>query len=185
MSLRFALALVAGVAVPLTLLAPQGCSTVTVAEQQVKGDDGGGGYLFLDAGEDAGDDADAAKDALPDYVDPGCPDAGPPISDFQCDAYDQGNGDCGPGDGCYIYVNYPDPGQPCGQETYGTYCAPAGSGGQGAPCNGGLDCAAGHVCVITGSGTQCVQLCPLAGADNCPSGYVCEVIDVEGFGGCL
>ncbi|MCK6590224.1 MAG: hypothetical protein HUU21_24590 [Polyangiaceae bacterium] len=140
-----------------------------------------------DAGNDAKKDAtplwDASKDAFDEYVDPGCPDAPPPIEDFSCDPYNQGNGDCGPGEGCYIYVDYPD--EPCGQEVYGAFCIPAGTGTQGDSCTGAQACAAGYCCVVTGSGTQCVKLCPLEGNDDCPPGLVCEPIDVEGFGGCL
>lgn len=179
----FVLALSA--AFPMLALAQPGCSTVVEIDSgRDGGTNGEGGYLFLDAPEDAPPDSHP-HDALPDYVDPGCPDAGPPIYDFQCDAYHQNNGDCEPGQACYIYVQYPAPGQPCDQEVYGSYCYAAGPGVQGSPCGGGIDCAAGYCCVITGSGTQCVQLCPLVGPDNCPSGYVCETIDVEGFGGCL
>jgi hypothetical protein len=159
------------------------CSSVTVVGQQPSDGGGGhGGFIFLDGG--GGDDtSDAGKDALPDYEDPGCKNKPPPIEDFLCDPYAQGNGDCGPLEGCYIYVDYPV--EPCGQEVYGSFCAPQGSGQQGDGCNGGQDCAGGFVCVITGSGTQCVQLCNLEGADGCPPGFVCEPIDVEGFGGCL
>ncbi|MCC6556441.1 MAG: hypothetical protein IT372_26065 [Polyangiaceae bacterium] len=128
---------------------------------------------------------DGGKDALQEYEDPGCPDSGPAPTDFQCDPYHQNNGDCAPGEGCYIFVHYPEPGEVCGQEIYGALCAPAGFGGQGAPCNGAFDCQGGFVCVVTGAGNQCIQLCPLAGNDGCPPGLVCEPIDVEGFGGCL
>lgn len=126
---------------------------------------------------------DAGKDATSDYVDPGCPNPQPPIYDFACDPYEQGNGDCAPGEGCYIYVQYPS--DPCGQEVYGAFCMSVGPGQQGDPCGGAQDCGAGHVCVVTGAGTQCVELCPLVGPSGCPSGLVCEPIDVEGFGGCL
>ena len=143
--------------------------------------------MFLDGGGGAGNSGPAGgappDSGLPDYVDPGCKDEPPPIQDFTCDPYAQFNGDCLPGEGCYIYVQYPT--VPCGQEVYGSYCAPAGTGQQGSPCGGGQDCSPAHVCVITGSGTQCVELCPLTGQDGCPSGLVCEPIDVEGFGGCL
>lgn len=126
---------------------------------------------------------DGGTDAFPDYVDPGCPNKPPPIYDLQCDPYVQGNGDCFFDEGCYIYVEYPP--DPCGQEIYGAVCVPAGTGQQGDPCGGPQSCGPGLACVITGSGTQCVTLCPLEGADNCPQGMVCEPIDVEGFGGCL
>lgn len=126
---------------------------------------------------------DGGADGFDAFIDPGCKNTPPPIEDFHCDPYDQGNGDCGPGDACYIYVQYPD--EPCGQEVYGAVCAPAGPGGQGDPCDGPTDCQAGTACVVTGSGTQCVVLCPLTGPSGCPGGTVCEPIDVQGFGGCL
>jgi hypothetical protein len=163
-----------------------GCGTdIVVVTPPQKGDGGEGGFIFLDGGGGTTQPAGGAPNdgGLPDYDDPGCKDQPPPIEDFTCDPYDQLNGDCSPGEGCYIYVDYPS--TPCGQEVYGSFCAAAGTGQQGAPCGGGQDCAPSHVCVITGSGTQCVELCPLSGQDGCPPGLVCEPIDVEGFGGCL
>jgi hypothetical protein len=179
---RGAFLLLATLTVPFAIISAMasGCG----ASVQTLGDEDN-----ADAGKDARSDAkfdgssftDAPKDAFDEFVDPGCPDKPPPILDFQCDAYNQNNGDCPPGDGCYISVDYPD--EPCQQEVYSTFCMPAGLGQQGDSCNQG--CAAGHVCVVTGSGTQCVKLCPLKGNDDCPPGLVCEPIDVEGFGGCL
>jgi hypothetical protein len=130
-----------------------------------------------------GGGSDPGRDPLEEYEDPGCPDTGPPITDFACDPYDQSSDFCAPGEGCFIYVQYPD--EPCGQEIYGAYCAPAGPGRQGDPCSGGSQCGAGFACVVTGSGTQCVELCALSGDDNCDPGFVCEPIDVAGMGGCL
>ncbi len=118
-----------------------------------------------------------------DIVDPGCENPPPPLRDFACDPYAQGNGDCAPGEGCLIYVQYPS--EPCGQEIYGSTCAPVGTGVQGESCFGAQDCAAGFVCVVSGAGNQCVELCPLDGSVPCPVGLVCEPIDVEGFGGCI
>lgn len=158
-----------------------GCGeTIVMVDPDADDGQGGEGGHRPDGGSGA---ADGGQDALQEYVDPGCPDQPPPLVDFQCDPYEQGNGDCPPGEGCYIYVQYPD--EPCGQEIYGALCGPAGYGGQGDPCFGGLDCQGGYACVVTGSGNQCVQLCPLVGDDGCPPGLVCEPIDVEGFGGCL
>ena len=159
-----------------------GCGNTVIEVKQGDGGAGNGGAAgsagtgggYPDAGPDV-------KDALPDYVDPGCPESGPPPTDFECDAFDQTG--CGPGEGCYISVQYPD--EPCAQEIYGSYCAPSGPGAQGDPCGGGPDCGAGFCCVITGFGTQCVQLCPLTGSSGCPDGLTCEAIDVEGFGGCF
>jgi len=148
------------------------------------GGDGSSVSTFVTSSSSGPGGADGGiGDATPDYVDPGCPDAGPPITAFECDPYKQNNGDCGPGEGCYIFVQYPN--EPCGQEVYGAVCAPSGPGKQGDPCGGLENCAAGHACVVSGSGTQCVLLCKLEGNDGCPPGLVCEPIDVEGFGGCL
>ncbi|WP_437283183.1 hypothetical protein WME90_22190 [Sorangium sp. So ce375] len=130
-----------------------------------------------------GGGSDPGRDPLEEYEDPGCPDTGPPVTDFACDPYDQASGFCAPGEGCFIFVQYPD--EPCGQEIYGAFCAPAGPGRQGDPCSGGSQCGAGFACVVTGSGTQCVELCALSGDDDCAPGFVCEPIDVAGMGGCL
>lgn len=163
-----------------------GCSGGVVEAPPGSGGAGGGeggGSHSTSTGVGPGGKDGGGKDALPDYTDPGCPDAGGPIQQFDCDPYHQFNGDCLPGEACYIFVSYPS--EPCGQETYGAVCSPAGTGTQSAPCGGAQDCAGGFVCVVSGSGNQCIQLCPLAGASSCPPGLVCEPIDVEGFGGCL
>ena len=162
-----------------------GCGD-TVRVETTPGDGGNGGF-GAGVGEDGGPiggggtgpDGGGELDA---FVEQPCPDAGPPIEDFQCDPYNQG-GQCPPGEGCFIYVQYPS--EPCGQEIYGSLCFPAGAGSQGDPCNGPQNCQAGFACVVSGAGTQCVQLCPLTGEDGCPAGLVCEAIDVGGFGGCL
>lgn len=174
---------VVAAAVPLAAASGCGSDVVFVSEGPSAGQGGDGGFLFLDGGGGQGGVGGEDDPILPDFEDPGCPDQPPPFEDFQCDPYAQGNGDCPLGDGCFIYVDYPN--EPCGQESYGAFCAPAGPNEQGEPCGGALDCAAGHVCVVTGAGTQCVQLCPLTGPDGCPGGLVCEPIDVQGFGGCL
>lgn len=183
---RRALLLLAGLFLPvflLTVVGP-GCGPSVEAISSDDEEDAGPDAK-PDVKHDSGIFTEAGKDALDEYVDPGCPDVGPPIKDFQCDPYKQGNGDCSFGEGCYIFVDYPPPDEPCSKEKYGAYCIPAGPGGQGDTCGGAQDCGAGMCCVVTGSGTQCVQLCPLVGNDGCPSGLVCEPIDVEGFGGCL
>jgi hypothetical protein len=168
----------------VALVSAPGCGNTVV---EIKNNDGGGGSGGNDTTTTSGgnvlDAGGDAKDALPDYVDPGCGAPSEPIKDFQCDPYDQKNGDCFEGEGCYIYVQYPS--EPCGEEVYGAYCAPVGFGKQGDACGGGTDCGAGLVCVITGFGTQCVELCPLSGNSGCSDGLTCEAIDVEGFGGCF
>ena len=179
-----ALLVLAGLFMPLFVLPTLGAGCGPSVESIENGDgEDAGPDAKPDVKWDGGKPVEAGKDALDEYVDPGCPDVGPPIEDFQCDPYKQGNGDCGFDEGCYIYVDYPS--EPCGKETYGAFCMPVGPGGQGDSCNGGQDCGAGFVCVVTGSGTQCVEFCPLSGNDGCPPGLVCEPIDVEGFGGCL
>jgi hypothetical protein len=175
-----------GAIVALTL--PSACATsVEVSEQ----DDGVAPDAAPDAhhpnttpdsGQTILPDGGSA-DALPDYVDPGCPEVEEPTPVYDCDPYDQGNGDCAPNEGCYIYVQYPS--EPCGIEFYGAVCNPAGPGVQGDECWGGQDCGGGFACVISGSGNQCVKLCKLEGSSGCSAGLVCEPIDVEGFGGCL
>jgi hypothetical protein len=177
---------IAGLSLPAALCAgaAPGCSTNV--ETDVGGGGAGGGHRdggFPTSSSTGFFPDGSVHDAFPDYVDPGCPDAGPPKKHFQCDPYNPFDGECGPGEGCFITVEYPT--MPCGQETYGSVCAPVGPGGQGDPCGSATDCGAGFVCVVSGSGTQCVQLCHLQGQDDCSNGLVCEPIDVEGFGGCL
>lgn len=159
------------------------CSNNVVVPPGSGGGGGAGGASAQNGSSSTGTHKDGGKDAFPDYVEPTCPTKPPPVQDYACDPYHQGNGDCQSGEGCYIYVQYPT--DPCGQEVYGSICLPAGSGQQGDECQGAQSCGAGLACVVTGSGTQCVQLCPLTGPSGCPSGLVCEPIDVEGFGGCL
>ncbi|WP_437683798.1 hypothetical protein [Sorangium sp. So ce131] len=170
-----------GVPLPWLGLAA-GCGHTVIVDDP-SADGGGGGQAGAPPDPSGGGGVDAGTEPLDEYVDPGCPDAPPPITDFLCDPYNQSSGLCAPGEGCFIFVQYPD--EPCGQEIYGSFCAPAGPGRQGDPCSGGGECGAGFACVVTGSGTQCVELCPLDGDDNCDPGFVCEPIDVEGIGGCL
>jgi hypothetical protein len=148
-------------------------------------DAGDGGKKPLpkhDGGVDASSakDATPSQDALSEYKDPGCPDAEPPTNDFVCDPNASVN-DCGPGLGCYPFVSYPT--TPCGQETYGAQCLFVGDNGQGEPCDGG--CKAHHICVVSGQGTQCVEMCDLALPNPCTEGLVCVAVDIPGIGGCL
>jgi hypothetical protein len=183
---RSYLLVVAGLSLPawLTLGTAPGCSTNIETNLGGGGAGGSGRDGGLATSSSTGFFPDSGlHDAFTDYTDPGCPDAGMPKKHFDCDPYNQFNGDCPDGQGCYITITYPT--MPCGQETYGAICAPVGQGGQGVPCGSATDCGAGFVCVVSGSGDQCVQLCHLDGPSGCPEGLVCEPIDVEGFGGCL
>ena len=160
-------------------LAFAACGGITAADV---GQTGGGG---VDGGHDAATDAatDApsdAKDAALDYVDPGCPDTGPPKMDFACDPVGPSSG-CLAGQLCAPFAKYPSAG--CAQESYGATCTPAGSGAQGDVCDFG--CQPHFTCVVSGQGAQCIRLCDLTAASPCPSGLVCEPIDVPGIGGCI
>lgn len=126
---------------------------------------------------DAGDDV---VDAFDEYIDPGCPDAGPAISAFECDPIDS-LGTCGAGLACAPFID--DPIEPCAQETYGAVCTIEGTGGQGDECSFG--CKAGFTCAATGQGIQCVKMCQVSQPSACSGGLVCEELDIPGLGGCL
>lgn len=148
---------------------------------------GAGGTGGLpDAGVDALPDAseDAAEDVFSDYEDPGCPDMEPPPPEFECDPLaptDQ----CDTGLACYPWVDRPF-GDGCGFEVFGSSCLPPGPGTQGDRCGDEFEwCAGGHICVVGGSaGARCAALCDPTGADTCPNGLLCGLVDVEGFGVC-
>jgi hypothetical protein len=132
---------------------------------------GGAGAASSDAGLDV-------------YVDPGCPDLGPPVSVNECDAYSP-TPSCPPDQGCYPFVNQPF-GAGCGAQSFGTECRAAGTGRQGDGCGGGQGgCATGFVCVVGAQpGKHCVQLCPVGSQHTCPAGLICGELDVEGYGVC-
>lgn len=119
----------------------------------------------------------------PPFEEPGCPPMGMLPSIEECDPLAATSG-CPSGESCFPYVDYPA--GPCEVERYGTRCYPAGPGTQGDSC-AQQGCAADHICVSTGRGTQCARLCGLdADARNvCSAGLLCLPIDIEGFGGCL
>jgi len=144
---------------------------------------GGTGGAGRDSGRpDARDSGPDVRDATSDYKEdlncPPQPDA-PPL--LECDPFAPATG-CPPGAACYPFVNYPT--GPCDREEYGTECAAEGAGRQGDVCDVGR-CAAGFICVVTGQGDQCIQLCRLDAPRSCPAGLVCQPVDVEGFGGCF
>jgi len=140
---------------------------------------------------DAGSEPDAAPEPppVPDptepppFLDPGCPPASERPSINQCDPL-AGTSGCPLGESCFPYVDYPT--GPCEVERYGTLCLPAGPGTQGDSCSN-QGCAADHICVSTGRGTQCARLCGLDAnaASVCAPGLLCLPIDIQGFGGCL
>lgn len=117
------------------------------------------------------------------FEDPGCPPVAAPPADQQCDPLATGSS-CPAGQSCFPFVRYPT--GPCEVEQYGTTCLPSGPGTQGVSCAREA-CAAEHICISTGRGTQCARICSFAeGAANvCAPGLLCLPIDIEGFGGCL
>ena len=173
-----------------TVVEPAGQSTGGEGGSGAEGATGGTepvDWPTWDAGQDAWLDAgaDASEDVRSDYVDPICPDAATPPPLQQCDLTDP-HADCPLGYACYPFVEYPDPNDDCSQEQYGTVCALEGSGVQGDPCGRtGNSCSAGYICVVTGAGTQCLQLCEVLGVSTCPPGLLCLQVDVQpGVGGC-
>jgi len=152
---------------------------------------GDGGVRMLPRGDagrdvavrDTAEPRDVGTEELSPYHDPGCPDADTLPVTRECDPFAPPPGSCQPGEGCTPFVNYPD--DPCGKPQYGTVCVVGGGGGQGAPCGGGNECAAGFVCVESREGSQCVQICDPNRFGSCSDGRVCDTLDVPGFGGCL
>lgn len=110
-----------------------------------------------------------------------CPEEVQRIESTECDPLgDQSQ--CGLGEGCYPYVHYPS--SRCEPETFGTRCDTSGSGTQGERC-AGERCAHGFLCVVTGRGTECAQLCRMPGPNTCPDGFICGSLDIDGFGVCI
>jgi hypothetical protein len=46
------------------------------------------------------------------------------------------------------------------------------------------DCAPGYLCIVTYSGSVCLQACNPEEVGNCPVGLFCDGIAVIGVGGC-
>lgn len=140
-------------------------------------------------GDDSSDGGDGGKgrNGNPDggngYVDPKCPEAGPPQMIHECDVQNPVASCANTGGACYPVAIPPQ--TTCGSETYGTECLEPGSGQQGAACGGTANCAPGFVCLITGGDTQCARLCNVDQKGSCPMGFVCGPIDVPGFAACL
>ena len=128
-------------------------------------------------------DPSEEEDPMEPFMDIECPPPPPAEGNLACDAFNEPSG-CEEGFACFPTVIYPS--GPCEVERFGTVCAPAGEGRQGQQCET-QRCAANHVCVSTGRGTFCVQMCGFQepGATRCPPGLLCQPIDIEGFGGCL
>lgn len=119
----------------------------------------------------------------PPFMDPGCPPMAPAPPANECDPLAP-DASCPPDQACFPFVIYPS--RPCEVERYGARCQPVGPGVQGDPCSR-QGCAAEHICISTGRGTQCARICSFAAdaPDVCEPGLLCLPIDIEGFGGCL
>jgi hypothetical protein len=119
----------------------------------------------------------------PPFEEPGCAPvvAPPPIN--ECDPLSETSG-CADGESCFPFVDYPT--GPCEVERFGALCLVAGPGTQGDSC-ARQACAADHICVSTGRGTQCARLCGMSSdaVNVCAPGLLCLPIDIDGFGGCL
>lgn len=134
----------------------------------------------IDAGNEGGRVPRLSDGGL--FVDPKCPDAGPPPIQNECDVL-RPLETCSHGSACYPIAIPPD--HPCETERYGSACLQPGTGRQGAPCGGTNGCAPGFVCVITGGSTECAKACALGSKGACDEGFVCEPIDVPGYAVCL
>jgi hypothetical protein len=146
------------------------------------GQAGEGGHLSVAGSGSGGLPLDAGFD---EFVDPGCPEAGPPVEVTECDAFAT-TPTCPPGDGCFPFVDHPNEADGCGAQRFGTQCSQAGAGRQGDDCGDGSgSCASGFVCVVGSEpGKHCVQLCRMGVQNQCPAGLICGPLDVEGFGVC-
>ncbi|MBN2195479.1 MAG: hypothetical protein JW751_21855 [Polyangiaceae bacterium] len=175
------------------LLLVAGCGGATSVDPEGEGAPWSGGTPGLplggaggrrDAGLDVGGDVVVyPEDVRSDYVAPECPETPAPPVAQQCDPF-AAIDTCPMGTACAPFVEYPPGDDPCARERYGTTCLPYGGGLQGDPCEYGT-CSAGYLCVLTGAGTQCVELCNTLGANTCEPGRFCEPIDVQpGIGGC-
>jgi hypothetical protein len=155
----------------------------------------GCGGSLVDAGADGGSrmdggrggqgaramysDADSLGDAFPMHREDACPDAPFVPPPLRCDPFAQGT-QCRSGEACYPIPPRATDG--CRPGTYATACLPEGTGRQGAPCDDGTDCAGGYVCVTSGLGDLCLQLCRTGEVGACSDGLVCSELDITGSG---
>jgi len=117
------------------------------------------------------------------YTSPGCPDAATatPIVDQYCDLFATDSG-CGDGYGCFPLIQ--SSGDPCQPTRYLYACITVGTGTQAQKCDDNQRCAAGHICVVTSTGTVCQRACDTSVQSSCSVGMFCDPIDVPGVGTC-
>jgi hypothetical protein len=144
----------------------------------------GGRDAVTDRTVDRGMPPDAKDGSVlpPPYPEDACPNLPPPDPIIHCDPL-RSRDTCPPGQACYPFP--PEGNDRCHPGPYTTDCAEEGSGEQGTPCGGTQSCSGGFVCVVSGSGDQCVLLCDVGDFNSCKDGLVCQPLDVVGYGGCL
>ncbi len=162
----------------------------------------GGAVTDISGGKDAGSHRDAghggnrdsglppppppddagSNDDFPVFREDACSDPNAPPPMVECDPFAQST--CGAGFACYPVP--PRSSDNCHPGKYGTICLPGGKGTQGWPCGDATDCFGGFICVIAGTGDQCVKLCKVDDFNACPDGRICREVDVpgSGWGGC-
>lgn len=158
-------------------------STVTPSGAVDGGADASSDARVLRDGAEAGRDVQVFDTAAYDvFRDDACPGSRPPPQrDYRCDPFAAGQ--CPPGEGCYVFIEYPS--QRCGSETYRSLCLSAGDVPGDGFCNRDTRCAPGFSCFVTGASNRCLQLCRLDGAPpQCPRGRVCEPTDLPDYGAC-
>ena len=174
------LLVVAPASVAAASAALPGCGTVVVAAQT----EGTGGRAAASSSTTGfggvGGSGGSVASSSTGYVDPGCPDAGPPGMMFSCDPFGQ---DC-PSRGGLLHLHA----EPVGAVRAGGVRSRLRVRGQRHP---------GHLVRQRGvrppasrawcrePATSAWSSAELQGAMGCPDGLVCQPIDVEGFGGCL
>ncbi len=115
------------------------------------------------------------------FDDPGCPETVEPVVVDTCSPFET-ESSCFGDWSCFPYVEYPS--APCEPERFGTRCEPTGPGRQGDDCRV-ESCGAGFLCVASGQGTVCAELCALPGPNTCAPGLICGSVDIRGYGVCF
>ena len=142
---------------------------------------GTGGYVSINPFGSGG--AGTGGQVYSTYTSPGCPDAAAatPTVDQYCDLFATDSG-CGDGNGCFPLIQ--SSGDPCQPTRYVYACIPVGTGIQAQKCDDSQRCAAGHICVVTSTGTVCQRACDTSVQNSCSAGMFCDPIDVPGVGTC-
>lgn len=146
------------------LVALAACGDDVATDRAATLRDAGGSSADADAGQRGG----ANRDGGPGGADAGDEDGGEPIACAPgvCDPRDPDA--CGAGQSCVLDRSGPSAAQ--------AMCAPAGQGGDGAPCTAQSDCAPGYDCnASAGTGACRRYCCTRDRGSECPSGQYCGV----------